>query len=91
MTGQTDTHYGVFLHAVNRVATGRGLVARKIDAETRRPHDQQNYGGMNALRIFKTERGANYWIDRRAEEARIDRDFDRFDLPRAVADREAQS
>ena len=58
--------YGGFLHAVDRVPTGRGYVARRIDPGTRRALDSRNYGApMMPLRIYRTERGANAWIDRR--------------------------
>lgn len=55
--------YGIFEHHRERVATGGGLVARAVyDDGT--AHDQFNYGGLVPSRIFKTERGADAYVDR---------------------------
>ena len=61
--------YGIFEHHRERVPTGGGLVAREV-YEDGSATDVRNYGGLVPLRTFKTERGADAYVDREYAKAR---------------------
>lgn len=67
MSEKEVTLYGIFEHHRERQPTGGGLVARAV-YEDGSAHDRFNYGGLEPLRIFKTERGADAYVDRRYAE-----------------------
>ena len=60
----TAVRYGVFPHAIERKPTGRGLVARKVNDDGT-AWDSFNYGDLVPEIIYKTERGALGYIDRK--------------------------
>ncbi len=55
--------YGIFEHHRERKATGGGLVARAV-YDDGSAHDQFNYGGLVPFKVYKTERGADAYVDR---------------------------
>jgi hypothetical protein len=59
--------YGIFEHHRERTPTGGGLVARAV-YDDGSAHDQFNYGGLVPIKVYKTERGADAYVDRKYRE-----------------------
>lgn len=59
----------MFDHHSNRQPTGGGLVVRELYADGT-PTDQYNYGGIEPIVTYKTERGADAYVERKYQEKR---------------------
>jgi hypothetical protein len=59
--------FGVYPHAIQRILTGRGRVVRECNPDGF-ALDTYNYGGIIAEALYKTQRGADNYVERKRVE-----------------------